>query len=172
MPSKLARKQRDSDLSDTVELLEATTALILPLLHALDALNQASRLMHLPALQEVVAAIAPYRNLLEEGRQVFTQAQWPDHLEAFLITPARRLHSRCAPLTGLPRLWIKLNRLWPHIMPWDWPPGVRRRLSVIAMLPPVNRFYLESDVREDEEPQQKLMEADPEKPNGRGDACR
>ena len=41
-------------MSDTDELLEATTALILPLLHALDALNQAGRLMHPPAVQEVV----------------------------------------------------------------------------------------------------------------------
>ena len=40
-----------------------------------------------------------------------------------------------------------------------------------AMLPPVNRFYLEADVREDEELQRKLMEADPEQPNGRH-ACR
>ena len=72
-------------MSDTDELLEATTALILPLLHALDALNQAGRLMHPPALQEVVSAIAPYRDPLEEGRQVFTQVQWPEHLEAFTL---------------------------------------------------------------------------------------
>ena len=34
-----------------------------------------------------------------------------------------------------------------------------------AMLPPVNRFYLEPEVRENAELQQKLMESDPEKPN-------
>ena len=34
-----------------------------------------------------------------------------------------------------------------------------------AMLPPVNRFYLEPEVRDNAELQQKLMESDPDKPN-------
>jgi hypothetical protein len=139
MPSKLAKKQRGSALSDTDELLEATTALILPLLHALDALNQAGRLMHPPALQEVVAAIAPYRDPLEEGRQVFTQAQWPEHLEAFtLCTPTWRRHSALRAFDGFaaameqpePAMaayqapWGWRPRLMPRPIPW--PPCCRR----------------------------------------------
>ena len=69
----MRRKQREKVLSDTDELLEATTALVLPLLHALDALQQAGRLMHPPALAEVVEAIAHYRDPLELGRQTFTE---------------------------------------------------------------------------------------------------
>ena len=74
-----ARKleKRENVLSDTEELLEATTALILPLLHALDALGQAGRFMHPPELAEVCAAIAQYREPLEAGRQTFAQASGP-----------------------------------------------------------------------------------------------
>jgi len=153
-------------LSDTDELLEATTALILPLLHALDALNQAGRLMHPPALQEVVSAIAPYRDPLEEGRQVFTQVQWPEHLEAFT------LHANMATTLAL-----RAFDGFASAMDQAEPPMAAYRAMGLAtqayaaayplavMLPPVNRFYLEDDVREDEELQRKLMEADPEQPN-------
>ena len=153
-------------MSDTDELLEATTALILPLLHALDALGQAGRMMHPPELAGVCAAIAQYREPLEAGRQTFTQAQWPEHLEAFT------LHANMATTLAL-----RAFDGFAGAMDQPEPPMAAYRAMglatqayaaaypLAAMLPPVNRFYLEPEVRENAELQQKLMESDPEKPN-------
>ncbi len=153
-------------MTDTDQLLEATTALILPLLHALDALNQAGRLMHPPALQEVVEAIVQYREPLEQGRQIFTQAQWPEHLEAFT------LHANMATTLAL-RAFDGFASALEQAEP---PMAAYRAMGLAtqayaaayplaAMLPPVNRFYLEADARDDEELQQKLMQVDPQQPN-------
>ena len=153
-------------MSDTDELLEATTALILPLLHALDALNQAGRLMHPPSLQEVAEAIAHYRDPLEEGRQTFTQVQWPEHLEAFT------LHANMATTLAL-RALDGFSAAAEQAEP---PMAAYRAMGLAtqayaaayplaAMLPPMNRFYLEPEVRDDAQLQQKFMDADPEQPN-------
>lgn len=162
----MRKKQREKALSDTDELLEATTALVLPLLHALDALNQAGRLLHPPALAEVVEAIAQYRDPLESGRQTFTQVAWPEHLEEFTLfanmstTLALRAFDGFAAAMQQPEPAMaayKAMGLATQAYAAAYP--------LAAMLPPVNRFYLEPEVREDEQLQQKLMAADSERAN-------
>ena len=155
----------DGGETGTDELLNATTALILPLLHALDALQQAGRLMHPPALAEVVAAIAEYREPLESGRQVFSAAQWPEHLEAFT------LHANMATTLALRSFdgFAKAMQQPDPAMAAYKAMGLATKAYAAAyplafMLPPVNRFYLEPSVREDAELQQKLLQADPEQP--------
>ena len=99
---KLEKNERENVLSDTEELLEATTALILPLLHGLDALGQAGRFMHPPELAEVCAAIAQYREPLEQGVRPLLGRSGPSiwkRLHCTQIWP-RRWH--CAHLMASP----------------------------------------------------------------------
>lgn len=163
---KLEKNERENVLSDTEELLEATTALILPLLHGLDALGQAGRFMHPPELAEVCAAIAQYREPLEAGRQTFARAQWPEHLEAFTLhanmatTLALRAFDGFAGAVTQPEPPIAAYRAMGLAAQ-----AFAAAYPLAAMLPPVNRFYLEPEVRDNAELQQKLLESDPEKPD-------
>ena len=54
-------------MPETDELLDATTALIPPLLTALDALRAAGRHMHPPMLAELVDAIRPQHGGIGRG---------------------------------------------------------------------------------------------------------
>jgi len=64
-------------------LLDATTALLPPLLTALDALSYTGRHIHPPALEGLVAEMAPFRAPLEEGLARFQAASWPENLSYF-----------------------------------------------------------------------------------------
>lgn len=153
-------------VSDTDELLEATTALILPLLHALDALGQAGRLMHPPSLGEVVDAIAQYRDPLEAGRQSFSQVQWPEHLQAFTLHANM---STTLALRAFDGFSGALDQAEPAMAAYRAmglaTQAYAAAYPLAAMLPPVNRFYLEPEARDDDELQQKFVDADPEQSN-------
>lgn len=156
----------DNTQDPTGELLDATTALVLPLLHALDALQQAGRLMHPPALAEVVDAIAQYQEPLETGRQIFTAVQWPEHLEAFTLhanmatTLALRAFDGFAQALEQPEPAMAAYRAMGLATQ-----AYAAAYPLAAMLPPVNRFYLEPEARDNTALQQQLMEADPDQPN-------
>ena len=158
--------EASSAQDETDELLEATTGLVLPLLHALDALQQAGRLMHPPALAEVVQAIAPYQEPLEAGRQTFTAVQWPEHLEAFTLHANMATTLALRAFDGFARA---LEQPEPAMAAYKAMGFATQAYAaaypLAAMLPPVSRFYLEPDVRDDSALQQKLMEADPQRPN-------
>ena len=70
---------------DTDQLLDATTALIPPLLTALDALAYAGRHLHQPALGEVVGAVNQFQAPLKEGADIVTGSThdvWEVNVEA------------------------------------------------------------------------------------------
>ena len=58
-------------MAETDALLDATTALIPPLLNGLEALNYAGRHMHPPNLVSLVESVKPYREPLKQGIAVF-----------------------------------------------------------------------------------------------------
>ena len=151
---------------ETDELLDATTGLVLPLLHALDALQQAGRLMHPPTLAEVVEAIAQYQAPLEAGRQAFTAVQWPEHLETFTLhanmatTLALRAFDGFAQAMEKPEPAMAAYKAMGLVTQ-----AYAAAYPLATMLPPVSRFYLEPDVRDDAALQQRLMDVDPQTPN-------
>ena len=58
-------------MAETDELLDATTALIPPLLNGLEALGYAGRHMHPPNLVSLVESVKPYREPLKNGISAF-----------------------------------------------------------------------------------------------------
>ena len=67
---------------DTDTLLDATTALIPPLLSAMDALAYVGRHLHPPALMELVPGIEQFRGPVAEGLGT------PDHVRGRPARPA------------------------------------------------------------------------------------
>jgi phospholipase/carboxylesterase len=145
----------------TDELLDATTALIPPLLTALDALAYAGRHIHPPDLPALIEQMAPFHAPLAEGLRRFEAVAWPDHLEFFA---SRATTAAQAALEGLDGLQGALGRSNPVVGAYRAMGANTRALEalypVAFMLPPVNRFFLNAERRGDEALQAQLLQAD------------
>jgi phospholipase/carboxylesterase len=147
---------------DTDELLEATTALIPPLLTALDALTYAGRHLHPPALSEVVGAVAQYREPLEEGLAAFQAVTWPEHLQGFRDHSVKSAGEALQAFEGLDNALTQLNPAMGAYRAMSFSTrAVEARYPVSFMLPPVNRFYLTDNHRDDASLAERLANADP-----------
>jgi phospholipase/carboxylesterase len=148
------------------ELLDATTALIPPLLTALDALAFAGRHLHPPELPALIEHMAAFRQPLADGLRVYEAVSWPDHLALFASS------SRTAAQLALEALDV-LQAAPGHSSPVV---GAYRAMGfharalealypVAFMLPPVNRFYLSAEQRGEAALQEKLLQADLQRGN-------
>ena len=72
-------------MKENDEILDVTSALVPPLLSALDALQMASRFMHPPNIAAVVEAISDKQLAVRDGLQAFQSADWPENLERFFV---------------------------------------------------------------------------------------
>jgi phospholipase/carboxylesterase len=148
-----------SDDSDA--LLDATTALVPPLLTGLDALAFAGRHLHPPNLPRLVTALQRFVQPLRDGRERFAGIAWPEDLRFF---QSQLLASADAALRALDGLQQSAED----------PNGVVRayralRQSTLAvealypltfMLPPISRFFLEPDKRHDDALVDRIAAAD------------
>ncbi len=147
---------------DTEILLEATTALMPPLLSALDALTYAGRHLHPPDLQGLVDQLDPFKAPLETGLARFQAASWPDHLDHFRVQTVAAAGHALAALDGLASC---LSRNNPVLGAY----GAMGRLSravealypVAFMLGPVSRFFTSPALRGNVQLQTRLASADP-----------
>lgn len=153
-----------TDSTDT--LLNATTALIPPLLSALHALEQAGRYLNPPDVPALAAGLAEYRGPVAAGLEEFAALDWPDHLALYrhqaeaaaaqtleALDGMTACQSRSEPVFGAYRALGAATRALEALYP------------VAFMLPPVNRFYLDPDRRDDEALQSRLLAADPHRPD-------
>lgn len=143
------------------ELLEATTALVPPLLTSIDVLTQAGRHMHPPNLAGMVESVTPYRTPLKEGLEAFNGVQWPEHLARFAehLTSAADLAMR-----SFNELMGSANQSQPAMAAYR-AMGFNTKASealypVSLMLPPVSRFFLDAEQREDEALLERIANAD------------
>jgi phospholipase/carboxylesterase len=147
---------------DADPLLEATSALLPPLLAALEALGRAGRLMHPPYLDALAQGLAPFREPLAVGVTAFESVAWPDQLSAFVTASRRAADQTLAALDGFAGAAATAN---PAIAAYRalgrQTEAVEALYPVAFMLPPVNRFYLNEAQRGDEVLQASLMAADP-----------
>jgi phospholipase/carboxylesterase len=133
-----------SDQTD--ELLDATTALLPPLLGALDALSAAGRRLHPQDVRAIAQALRPFQAPLAEGRNAFAETDWPEHLTGFRDCgmEASRLAQRALsdfsqsagkqqPVMAAYKALGYLSRAQDALYP------------LTRMLPPVSRFFLDSD---------------------------
>lgn len=132
-------------------LLEATTALIPPLLTAIDVLAHAGRHLHPPNIASLIEQVEPYREPLKEGLEQFQSTDWPEHLGGFVAATEKAAslamqsfneflsaQNQSNPTMGAYRAMGYNTRATEEIYP------------VGQMLPPVSRFFLNPEQRDDE----------------------
>ena len=68
----------------TDALLDATTALIPPLLTGIEIMSHAGRHMHPPNIPQLIGEIEPYREPVKQGLATFQATDWPQHLHGFV----------------------------------------------------------------------------------------
>ncbi|MDZ7669554.1 MAG: phospholipase [Gammaproteobacteria bacterium] len=141
-------------------LLDATTALIPPLLTALDALLHAGRYLNPPDVPALAKQLAEFRGPLARGFEQFQAAPWPEHLEAFQTHSEQAAGHALQALDGFAGCAQHNN---PTLAAYRAMGACTRALEalypVAFMLPPVNRFYLSEARRQDETLQEKLLQS-------------
>ncbi|MEM7076996.1 MAG: dienelactone hydrolase family protein [Pseudomonadota bacterium] len=138
-------------MADTDELLEATTALIPPLLTGIDVLAHAGRHMHPPNIPQLIGELTPYREPVKEGLDTFRAVEWPEHLQGFAAHANKAgdlimqsfneflsAQNQSNPTMGAYRAMGYNTKATEAIYP------------VSMMLPPVSRFFLNPDQRDDD----------------------
>lgn len=131
-------------------LIRALTAYLPPLIAALDALGYVARKLHPPNLEALLAEVAGVEAGVRDGRAAFAEAPWPDRLHpvrdrilkagdhvvaAYGELAAAR--DQANPVMGAYRALRHSSRASEALYP------------VAAVLPPVSRFFLEPDQRDD-----------------------
>lgn len=151
-----------SDDSDV--LLDATTAMVPPLLVALDGLAFAGRHLHPPALAEVIAAVADLKTPLESGYEVFSQAPWPEQLQGFAGQLTQSAEAVLQAYSGLEAALSDVNPAMGAYRAMGYANRATEFLYPVAfMLPPVNRYFISADWREDAATLARLADEDPGK---------
>ena len=147
--------------SDVDALTEAITALVPPLLAALDALAHVGRHLHPPDVPALAEEVRPMHQPLLAGRDAFNAAQWPDHLGRFAA------HCRDAAgyaLLAFDALQSASGAPEPAMGAYRALGNVARAnealYPVFLMLPPVSRYFVHSGHRQDEALAAKLAAAD------------
>ncbi|HEX7036117.1 MAG TPA: dienelactone hydrolase family protein [Pseudomonadales bacterium] len=146
----------------TDELLDATTAMLPPLLRALEALGYAGRHLHPPDLPALVAGLRGLAEPLAAGLRAFEAIDWPDHLTLFQTRSRMAAAEALGALEGLAACLETRN---PVLSAYRAMGGATRAVEalypVAFMLPPVNRFFLCEPERDDPALQQALLASDP-----------
>jgi len=147
---------------DDEALLDATTALVPPLLTALEALAFAGRHLHPPHLPRIAAALDGFEAPLRSGRELFDRAPWPDDLGFFrgqLLTAA---DAALAALGGVAASATDPNGVMRAYRAMrNSTRAVEALYPLTFMLPPVSRFFLETDRRADAALVERIANADP-----------
>ena len=146
---------------DTDVLLDATTALIPPLLTALDALAYTGRHLHPPALMELVPGIEQFRDPVADGLATFRAVDWPEHLTQFASHADKAASEALKAFEGLENCVTQSNPVMGAYRAMSFNTrSVEALYPISSMLPPVSRFYLSDNYRGDEALQAKLAAAD------------
>ncbi|MEM7097385.1 MAG: phospholipase [Pseudomonadota bacterium] len=148
-------------MEDDDPLLEATTALIPPLLTAIDVLAYAGRHMHPPNLPQLVEELTPYRQPLKTGLEQFNATDWPSHLGGFVSAASKAgslaLQSFNEFLSG-PN---QSNAAMAAYRAMGYNTKATEAVYPLAqMLPPVSRFFLDADQRDDTTLVDKVLRSD------------
>ncbi len=150
-----------SQEDETETLLNATTALVPPLLTALDALSHAGRHLHPPDLATVVASVMQFQEPLRIGLEAFDTVGWPDHLQRFREHLTRSAGEALKAFDGLAKCTTQSSPAMGAYRAMSYNTrAVDALYPVSFMLPPVSRFFLNEDYREDQPLLDKLAAAE------------
>ncbi len=146
---------------DKDPLLDATTALIPPVLSAIDALQIAGRHMHPPNIAQLAQQLQPLRAPVETGLETFEAVDWPEHLRNFAHQAKT---SASLVLRSFDEFLSAPNQSQPAMGAYRAMGYNTNALEAMyplsMMLPPVSRFFLNPEQRDDAELINKLAAAD------------
>jgi phospholipase/carboxylesterase len=146
---------------DDEALLDATTALVPPLLTALEALAFAGRHLHPPHLARLASTLQGFGQPLRDGRARFDAQAWPDDLQFFRSQLVTASDAALRALDGVtqsatdPDGVMRAYRAMRHSTQ-----AVEALYPLTFMLPPVSRFFLENDRRSDDALVRRIADAD------------
>lgn len=146
------------------EILDVTSALVPPLLSALDALQMASRFMHPPNIAAVVEVISDKQLAVRDGLHTFQSAEWPENLERFFVAVKESAENA---LEAFAFFDEAVKQSEPAMTAYRAMGLVTKALEsmypVASMLAPVSRFYLEDSSRSNDLLLKRLEDADTSK---------
>ena len=158
---RYSAQMNDQSDESTDQLLDATTALIPPLLTGIDMLALAGRHMHPPNLPGLIGQLTPYREPVKDGLEAFTQVEWPDHLQGFAD------HARSSAelvLRSFNEFLSAQNQSNPTMAAYRAigfnTKATEALYPMSLMLPPVSRFFLDPRQRDDQDLLARLAQAD------------
>ena len=152
--------------ADTDVLLDATTALIPPLLSAIEVLGYAGRHMHPTTLPDLLEQLAPYREPLKAGMTAFDQVAWPEHLQGFAAQAGKSASLAMQSFNDFLSAPNQSNATMAAYRAMGYNTKATEALYPLTqMLPPVSRFFLNPDARQNEELLAKLAAAEPNQEN-------
>ncbi len=133
-------------------LTDAITALVPPLLHALEGLTFIARYLHPPQLEQVIAHVGKVDGAVQEGLTLFQAAPWPDDLASFKERLERTAVSTIRAYEELRAAQDSDNGIMAAYKALRHSTRALEALYPIAMhLPPVSRFFLEHAQRDDKD---------------------
>jgi phospholipase/carboxylesterase len=153
-------------MEDTDILLDATTALIPPLLTGIDVMGHAGRHMHPPNIPQLAAELEPYRAPLQAGLEIFNAVSWPEHLQGFEATARKSAELLLQSFNEFLSAGNQSNPTMAAYRAMGYNTKATEAIYAIAhILPPVSRFFLHPEQREDENLLARLASADPNREN-------
>jgi phospholipase/carboxylesterase len=161
-PSADALNAGMSGTSDQEALLDATTALVPPLLTALDALAWAGRHLHPPDLDGLAAGMERFREPLADGLRTFDAVSWPEHLHRFRDHVRGASAEALAALDGIIGCGAQRDPVLGAFKALAHQPRALAELYPVAfMLPPVGRYFVSEPHRQDAALLDRLAAAEP-----------
>ena len=146
----------------TDALLDATTALIPPLLTGIEIMSHAGRHMHPPNIPQLIGEIEPYREPVKQGLATFQATTWPEHLEGFV---RQTTSSAELLMKGFNEFLGAQNQSNPTMAAYRAMGFNTKATEAVyplsAMLPPVSRFFLLPEQRDDETLLARIANSDP-----------
>ncbi|MGX1197795.1 phospholipase/carboxylesterase [Parvibaculum sp. MBR-TMA-1.3b-4.2] len=132
-------------------MLEAITATVPPLLHALDALGHIARHVHPPSFASLIDQMGEPDEPLRQAIGPFREAEWPEAMAGFkaqiekAADEALMAHEEIRSAKDDPQGVFSAYRAFRHQSR-----ALEALYPLTQMLPPVSRFFLDEDARQDE----------------------
>lgn len=147
------------------DLVDAISSVLPPIMAALETLNHIARHLHPPNLEALANAVADTREAVAAGLKRFADTEFPADLQMFKQQVQQAGDCVLRACEGLQSA-AGSSDLMPAFRALGQRTRAMEALYPIAnVLPPVSRFFLEADRREDEALRAKLHAADASRDN-------
>jgi phospholipase/carboxylesterase len=151
---------------DNDELLDAITAVMPPILTALETLAYVGRHLHPPNIATIVDEVADRVTPVRGGLETWRAFAWPEYLQRFADQVGQVGDHVCAAYDGLTEATLDENGVFKAYRAMGHSTRAVEALYPIAsMLPSVSRFYIEAGLRDDPELNDRLENADSSRDN-------